>query len=103
MDFAFDNSFCDAMEGVYAPAEAAKPSAPKLFIFNHALAEALGIKSLCADDSDLLRIFSGEEIPESLIQNFGRNSEVFTLWLPITPALGEASRPTASRPISSRA
>jgi hypothetical protein len=30
-------------------------------------------------------------------------SVVFTLWLSITPALGEASRPDASRVINSRA
>ena len=64
MDFAFDNSFHDSMEGFYAPAEAAKPSAPKLLIFNYALAERLGIEVGAAADEQLARIFSGEEAPE---------------------------------------
>src|SRR3546814_20516223 len=64
MDFAFENSFHDSMEGFYAPAEAAKPSAPKLLIFNHALAERIGIEVADVADDDLARIFSGEEMPE---------------------------------------
>ncbi|KTE21751.1 hypothetical protein ATE67_03585 [Sphingopyxis sp. H050] len=63
MDFAFDNSFHDSMEGFYAPAEAAKPSAPKLLLFNHDLAQRLGIDVGCASDEQLARIFSGEEMP----------------------------------------
>ncbi len=42
LDFAFDNSFHDKMEGFYAPAEAAKPSAPKLLAFNYPLAPTAG-------------------------------------------------------------
>ncbi|WP_428682424.1 protein adenylyltransferase SelO [Sphingopyxis sp.] len=63
MDFAFDNSFHDAMEGFYAPAEAAKPSAPALLAFNPALAVRLGIAADGASDELLARIFSGEEMP----------------------------------------
>ena len=63
MDFAFDNSFHDAMPGFYAPAEAAKPSAPTLLIFNHALADRLGIDAAGVSDAQLARIFSGEEMP----------------------------------------
>ncbi|WP_422060690.1 protein adenylyltransferase SelO [Sphingopyxis sp.] len=63
MDWAFDNSFHDSMEGFYAPAEAAKPSAPKLLIFNHALAGRLGIAVGDATEEQLARIFSGEEMP----------------------------------------
>ncbi len=63
MDFAFDNSFHDVMEGFYAPAEAAKASSPKLLIFNHALAERLGIAVGGASDDQLARIFSGLELP----------------------------------------
>lgn len=63
MDFAFDNSFHDSMEGFYAPAEAAKPSAPKLLAFNHAVAERLGIPVAGTSDEQLARTFSGEEIP----------------------------------------
>lgn len=64
MDLAFDNSFHDSMEGFYAPAEAAKPSAPKLLIFNHALAGRLGVAAAGATDDQLARIFSGGETPE---------------------------------------
>lgn len=63
MDFAFDNSFHDSMEGFYAPAEAAKPSAPKLLLFNYELAQRLGIDVAGASDEQLARIFSGEEMP----------------------------------------
>ncbi len=64
MDFAFDNSFHDAMDGFYAPAEAARPSAPRLLIFNRALAERLGIDTAGVTDEQLARIFSGQELPE---------------------------------------
>ncbi|SBV32784.1 conserved protein of unknown function [uncultured Sphingopyxis sp.] len=64
MDFAFENSFHDSMEGFYAPAEAAKPSAPELLLFNHALAERLGIDVAGATDDQLARVFSGAEILE---------------------------------------
>ena len=64
MHLALENSFHDSMEGFYAPAEAARPSAPKLLIFNYALAERLGIDLGGATDDQLARIFSGEETPE---------------------------------------
>lgn len=64
MHLALENSFHDSMEGFYAPAEAARPSAPKLLIFNHALAERLGIDLGGATDDQLARIFSGEETPK---------------------------------------
>lgn len=64
MDFAFDNSFHDAMDGFYAPAEAARPSAPRLLIFNRALAGRLGIDTAGTTDEQLARIFSGHELPE---------------------------------------
>lgn len=63
MDFAFDNSFHDSMEGFYAPAEAAKPSAPRLLVFNRPLADRLGIDVADASDAELARLFSGEEMP----------------------------------------
>lgn len=64
MSFAFEHSFHDSMEGFYAPAVAARPAAPKLLIFNHALAERLGIDLAGATDDQLARIFSGDEMPE---------------------------------------
>ena len=63
MDIAFDNSFYSAMEGFYAPAEAAVPSAPQLLIFNHALADILGLDVAGASNSDLARLFSGQALP----------------------------------------
>lgn len=64
MDFAFDNSFHASMEGFYAPAEAARPSAPALLTFNHALAKRLGLAVGKAKDAELARIFSGMELPK---------------------------------------
>jgi len=63
MNFAFDNSFYDAMEGFYAPAAAAKPTASKLLIFNHALAERLGLDLAGVSEDLLARLFSGQDLP----------------------------------------
>ncbi|NIJ36420.1 uncharacterized protein YdiU (UPF0061 family) [Sphingopyxis panaciterrae] len=63
MDIAFDNSFHDAMEGFYAPAEAAVPAAPALLVFNHSLAASLGLDVANAGDEQLARVFSGQEPP----------------------------------------
>src|SRR3546814_6609506 len=51
------------MEGLYAPAEAAPPPAPKLLAFNRPLAERLGIDLMETDDAGLARLFSGAELP----------------------------------------
>ena len=64
MDFAFDNSFHDSMEGFYAPAEATKPSAPTLLAFNHTLAERLGLAVNGASDTHIASVFSGQELPD---------------------------------------
>ena len=64
MDFAFDNSFHDSMEGFYAPAEAVKPSAPNLLAFNHLLAERMGLDAGRVDPDELARLFSGHALPE---------------------------------------
>jgi len=64
MNFAFDNSFHDSMDGFYAPAEAASPSAPKLLIFNDGLAERLGIAAERTSDDELARAFSGKATPD---------------------------------------
>lgn len=63
MDFAFDNSFHAGMEGFYAPAEAAQPSAPKLLAFNRTLADRLGLAVADVGDEELASIFSGRELP----------------------------------------
>ena len=64
MNLVFDNSFHDSMEGFYAPAEAAKPAAPKLLVFNHMLAKELGLDAAETPDDQLARVFSGGEMPE---------------------------------------
>ncbi|MDK2761556.1 MAG: YdiU family protein [Sphingopyxis sp.] len=63
MAFAFDNSFHADMEGFYAPAEAAKPSAPRLLAFNQALADRLGLAIAGVGDDELASILSGRELP----------------------------------------
>ncbi len=64
MDFTFDNSFHDNMEGFYAPADPAKPLAPKLLAINHTLAARLGFYVSESDEAELARIFSGEQLPD---------------------------------------
>jgi uncharacterized protein YdiU (UPF0061 family) len=64
MHFAFENSFHHSMEGFYAPAEAAKPSDPRLLIFNCALAGRLGIDRLGVNDDQLAGIFLGGEVSQ---------------------------------------
>ena len=64
MDFAFQNSFYNSMEGFYAPAEAATPSSPNLLIFNHSLAADLGLDVSSAGDEQLARSLSGVSLPE---------------------------------------
>lgn len=64
MDFAFDNSFHGAMEGFYVPAGAANPSVPKLLVFNHSLAERLGLDANGADVDELAKLLSGQTLPK---------------------------------------
>ncbi|SKB91809.1 protein adenylyltransferase SelO [Sphingopyxis flava] len=63
MHIAFDNSFHATMEGFYAPAEATRPSAPRLLAFNDALAARLGIEVAGVGDDELARLFSGAQLP----------------------------------------
>ena len=104
MDFAFHNSFYDSMEGFYAPAEAAKPSAPKLLIFNHALAETLGLDASNAGDDQLARLFRAKRCPRVPIRSrsptlgtssgiFRRNSAmgVHCFWAKSSPPTGRGS------------
>ncbi|WP_188236152.1 protein adenylyltransferase SelO [Sphingopyxis sp. LK2115] len=64
MDFAFENSFHADMQGFYAPAEALRPSAPRLLAFNDRLAERLGFDRDGTDADELARLFSGQDIPK---------------------------------------
>lgn len=63
MQMIFDNSFFRDMEGFYASVDAAVPPQPALLIFNHALAEKLGLDMSGASDAKLARLFSGAEAP----------------------------------------
>lgn len=64
MELAFDNSFLNAMQGFYAPAEAALPSEPKLLILNEDLADRLGLDVARASEELLVDIFSGRTLPD---------------------------------------
>jgi uncharacterized protein YdiU (UPF0061 family) len=61
MNFAFDNSFHNAMEGFYAAVEATKHSAPELLSFNCKMATRLGIKVSNDCDEELAQVFSGKK------------------------------------------
>ncbi|MDZ3831661.1 MAG: protein adenylyltransferase SelO family protein [Sphingopyxis sp.] len=63
MNFGFDNSFYNQMEGLYAPADAAKLLAARALAFNHPLAEQLGLESARASDEKLAQLFSGFTLP----------------------------------------
>jgi uncharacterized protein YdiU (UPF0061 family) len=63
VDFAFDNSFHNRMDGFYTPAEAVKPSAPAMLAFNHPLAAALGLDFEDVGEADLAALFSGASLP----------------------------------------
>jgi uncharacterized protein YdiU (UPF0061 family) len=64
MPFRFDNSLQRELEGFFVPWQAAVPPAPKLTIYNHALAAELGLPE--AEEAQLAAWFSGAEpLPES--------------------------------------
>jgi uncharacterized protein YdiU (UPF0061 family) len=62
MRFPLDNQFFTEMEGFYAPAEAAVPSAPHMLAFNDALAAELGLGDVDLDQ--MTRWLSGAELPD---------------------------------------
>lgn len=60
----FDHSLARDLEGFALPWQAARPPAPRLLLWNAALAKALGVPD--AEDAQLARWFSGaEELPGS--------------------------------------
>lgn len=64
MPFRFDNSLQRELEGFFVPWQAVVPPAPKLTIYNHALAAELGLPA--AEEAQLTAWFSGAEpLPES--------------------------------------
>lgn len=60
----FDNTYAHDLEGFYAPWRPATVPAPRLLLFNQALAEELGLDSTALDTDLGARIFSGNQIPE---------------------------------------
>ncbi|MAI11737.1 MAG: hypothetical protein CBD27_06915 [Rhodospirillaceae bacterium TMED167] len=60
----FDNSFARAMDGFYVPCEAAGVSAPQLLLFNHDLAQELGLDATVLASDAGTAIFSGQSVPE---------------------------------------
>ena len=62
--FNFDNSFARTFEGFYVRGQAAPVPAPKLLLFNHALAGELGLDPAALDSETGAAIFSGNTIPE---------------------------------------
>lgn len=60
----FDHSLARELEGFYVPWQAAQPPAPRMAVWNAALAEAIGLAE--TDQEQLARWFSGvEEVPGS--------------------------------------
>jgi len=62
--FKFDNSFARTFEGFFVSCKAEPAAAPKLLLFNHALAEELGLDPAALDSEAGAEIFSGNATPE---------------------------------------
>lgn len=62
--FNFDNSFARSLEGFFVSCQAEPAVAPKLLLFNHSLAEELGLDPVALDSEAGLAIFSGNVTPE---------------------------------------
>jgi serine/tyrosine/threonine adenylyltransferase len=61
--FSFDNSYCRDLDGMYLRVNPTPVAAPRLIVFNTALAEELGLEE-GALEKDLATIFSGNVIPQ---------------------------------------
>lgn len=62
-----EQSLTRDLEGFFAPAAAAVPPEPRLFIYNHALARSLGLPGAEAGDAALAGWFSGgQQVPGSM-------------------------------------
>ena len=60
----FDHSYARLPEVMFARAAPARARAPKLVLFNHALARSLGLDATAADPQALAATFSGTTLPE---------------------------------------
>jgi len=63
MPIAFENTFAEALEGLYVPWTPKGFASPELVLFNAPLAQSLGLEPLGEDEA--ARIFSGTKIPSS--------------------------------------
>jgi serine/tyrosine/threonine adenylyltransferase len=64
MRIVFDHSFHMQMVGFYAAAMPDKPTNPELLVFNHALADNLGIDRSGCSDQTVAECLSGAQLPE---------------------------------------
>ncbi len=60
----FDTTYLTLPDRFYTRQSAAPVSAPELIVFNHALADELGLDTTDMTDAQAARIFSGMEIPD---------------------------------------
>lgn len=63
----FDNTFAQELEGFFAPWQAATVPAPRMLLFNHALATQLGLNAQALDSEEGVAIFSGNRVPEGAL------------------------------------
>ncbi|MFM5916960.1 MAG: protein adenylyltransferase SelO [Novosphingobium sp.] len=61
--WAFDNSWVRELAGMFTPWQAEQPKAPRLVLFNHGLAERLGLPGHEAGEEQIARWYSGAEPP----------------------------------------
>ncbi|MHB8920899.1 MAG: protein adenylyltransferase SelO [Halothiobacillus sp.] len=61
--FEFDHSLARALDGFYAPAQAAPAPAPRLIILNRPLTTSLGLDAAALDSEIGAAIFSGNHLP----------------------------------------
>nr|WP_275803422.1 YdiU family protein [Desulfurivibrio alkaliphilus] len=64
INFPFDNSYARLPEEFFSPAKPAGVAAPRLLLFNEALADQLGIERDGATDDELAQVFSGQRLVE---------------------------------------
>lgn len=64
LNWNFDNSFAEQLEGFYAPVKTEAPPAPELLLFNPDLAQQLALPVAETEESELAAILGGGQIPE---------------------------------------
>ncbi|MFN4146324.1 MAG: protein adenylyltransferase SelO [Runella sp.] len=64
IQFHFDNSYATLPPKFFVPQSPTTVKAPQLVIFNHSLAQELGIEVSDCDESELAAIFSGNLLPQ---------------------------------------